>query len=518
MNPVERSTMLASVAAAEASVAEAHSPKPPSIEHQGMTSIPRSRSRRKLVRRMLLAADALALSIAFFVAQALFGSGAGGENALVGTFEYLFFFLVIVPGWFGLATIHGLYRQDEERADHSTVDELFVVFQAIAIGTWLVMAGAAITEALEPQFVKVFSFSALAICTVAAARVAARTISRREATYLQNAVILGAGDVGRSIARKIHQHPEYAINVVGLLDADPKERVEEIDDLPVLGSPDRMAEIVSEYNVVRVIVAFSSEPDHRTLAALRSLNGSDVQIDIVPRLFELVGPAVKMHSVEALPLLAVRQHHRSGLAMATRRTLDVVSALALLLLTAPFFLYAAWRVKRESPGPIFFRQKRLGKDMKEFTVLKFRTMKADADDGEHRDYIKRTMESHSALRPSGLYKLDRTNVVTPFGSWLRKTSLDELPQLINVLRGDMSLVGPRPCLRYETEHFEPHHFERFLVPAGMTGLWQTTARARASFREALDMDVTYARNWSLALDLLLLFRTPLQLVRLRATA
>jgi exopolysaccharide biosynthesis polyprenyl glycosylphosphotransferase len=337
-------------------------------------------------------------------------------------------------------------------------------------------------------------------------------------TYLQNAVILGAGDVGRSIARKVHQHPEYAINVVGLLDADLNERVDEIDDLPVLGPPDQVAKIVSDYEVERVIVAFSSEPDRRTLAALRSLNGFDIQIDVVPRLFELVGPAVKVHSVEGLPLVAVRYQHRSGLAIAAKRTLDVVSAIALLMVTAPLFLYAAWRVRHESPGPIFFRQKRLGEGMKEFTLLKFRTMRADADDGEHRDYIKRTMESNSALRPSGLYKLDRTNVVTPFGSWLRKTSLDELPQLINVLRGDMSLVGPRPCLRYETEHFEAHHFERFLVPAGMTGLWQTTARARTSFRDALDMDVTYARNWSLGLDLWLLFRTPLQLVRLRATA
>jgi lipopolysaccharide/colanic/teichoic acid biosynthesis glycosyltransferase len=119
---------------------------------------------------------------------------------------------------------------------------------------------------------------------------------------------------------------------------------------------------------------------------------------------------------------------------------------------------------------------------------------------------------------NGLYKLDRSDAITGFGGWLRKTSLDELPQLINVLRGEMSLVGPRPCLSYETAHFAPHHFERFIVPQGITGLWQVTARAHASFGEALDMDVSYARNWSLGLDLWLIVRTPLEVLRRTGTA
>src|SRR5205823_5916506 len=133
------------------------------------------------------------------------------------------------------------------------------------------------------------------------------------------------------------------------------------------------------------------------------------------------------------------------------------------------------------PGPVFFRQERLGMGMKEFPALKFRTMKVDTDDAPHRAYIAQTMSSSAAPTGNGLYKLDRSDAITPFGRWLRKTSLDELPQLINVLRGQMSLVGPRPCMPYETEAFEPHHFERFLVPAGLTGLWQVTARAHSTF-------------------------------------
>jgi lipopolysaccharide/colanic/teichoic acid biosynthesis glycosyltransferase len=153
--------------------------------------------------------------------------------------------------------------------------------------------------------------------------------------------------------------------------------------------------------------------------------------------------------------------------------------------------------------------------MEPFTALKFRTMKVGTDTTVHRDYIKATMSSKAAAGENGLYKLDRGDSITQFGRWLRKTSLDELPQLINVLRGEMSLVGPRPCLGYETEHFASHHFERFVVPAGLTGLWQVTARANSTFGEALDMDVAYARGWSLGLDLRLLFRTPVQVLRQR---
>jgi lipopolysaccharide/colanic/teichoic acid biosynthesis glycosyltransferase len=155
--------------------------------------------------------------------------------------------------------------------------------------------------------------------------------------------------------------------------------------------------------------------------------------------------------------------------------------------------------------------------MSEFTSLKFRTMQVDTDAKVHRDYISKTMTSAAEANRSGLYKLNRADAVTGFGRWLRKTSLDELPQLINVLRGEMSLVGPRPCIPYEVEHFAPHHLERFLIPQGLTGLWQVTARANSTYGEALDLDVAYVRGWSLGLDLRLLLRTPLQVIRQRTS-
>ena len=148
-----------------------------------------------------------------------------------------------------------------------------------------------------------------------------------------------------------------------------------------------------------------------------------------------------------------------------------------LAVLSPLFLYIAWSVRRSSPGPVFFRQERLGKNMKPFELLKFRTMEVDTDDAPHREYMRSIMDTSQTPAANNLYKLDRGPSRDEVGRWLRRTSLDELPQLINVLRGDMSLVGPRPCIAYESELFEPHHLDRFLVPAGMTGLWQVTARA-----------------------------------------
>jgi len=147
-----------------------------------------------------------------------------------------------------------------------------------------------------------------------------------------------------------------------------------------------------------------------------------------------------------------------------------------------------------------------------FDMLKFRTMHADTDAAAHREYIEMAMDRGLAPNDNGLYKLDRNDSVTHAGRWLRRTSLDELPQLFNVFRGDMSLVGPRPCLAYETEFFEPHHFERFLVPQGITGLWQVEGRGLMTPREALDLDVAYARDWSLRLDVSLIVRTFWQVV------
>jgi exopolysaccharide biosynthesis polyprenyl glycosylphosphotransferase len=469
-----------------------------------------------LVRRLLLAADLVGLTLAFVIAEVVAGE-TGLLNGVSAPYEFLLF-LISLPFWVVLAKLHGLYEGDEERTHHSTIDDVVGVFHLTTTGLWLVALPLWLLGVADPTFAKLALFPLVALVLLAVGRAVARAIGRRSVFYLQNTVIVGAGDVGQLVARKLLQHPEYGINLVGFVDPRPREPRVDLEHLTLLGAPEELPEIVRLLDVERVIIAFSNEREEEILALARSCQELDVQIDVVPRLFELVGPRVDMHAVEGLALVGLPPLRLSPSARLLKRSIDIIGAALGLLLTAPLFAYIAIRIKRDSEGPVFFRQTRLGLNRKPFTVLKFRTMRVDVDESEHQAFIRATMDSKAGVGPNGLYKLDRASEVTKVGAWLRKTSLDELPQLVNVLRGDMSLVGPRPCIPYEAEHFEPHHQERFLVPAGLTGLWQVTARGRTTFREALDMDVAYARGWSLGLDLKLLFRTPVELARKRTTA
>lgn len=307
--------------------------------------------------------------------------------------------------------------------------------------------------------------------------------------------------------------------MVGFLDEDPKAPRRDIGELNVIGAATDLARVVAEQRIDRVIIAFSRDPDIRTMATVRALRDNDVIIDVVPRLFEIIGPRASVHAIEGLSLVCLPPARRSRLALGAKRAIDVGGAVVILALSAPLLIYAAIRIKLESPGPVIFRQVRLGKNMEEFTVFKFRTMLVDTDEGAHREFVRRVSTAGADIGADGMYKLARHDSVTRFGRFLRRTSFDELPQLVNVIRGDMSLVGPRPCIPYETENFASHHYERFLVPQGITGLWQVTARANSTFGEALEMDVAYARGWSLGLDLRLLLRTPFVVLRqTKATA
>ena len=480
-------------------------------------SSPRSRRRGWLMRRMLLLADIVALAATFAIVELAVGPGSAANQHFGAGLEYGLM-LATIPGWIVIANIYGLYDRDEERTHHPTSDELTRVFHLVTVGTWLLFLVGWMLGVAHPSLTKAMTLWALAIVSITTARSVARFMCRRSLAYLQNTLIVGAGDVGQGIARKLLRHPEYGMNLVGFIDNQPRARQDGLDHVALLGGTDNLVEMVRLFDVERVLIAFSSDSSEQTLEILRSLNELDIQVDIVPRLYELVGPSVKIDTLEGVPVIALPPPRMTRSSAVTKRAVDVIGALVGLLLTAPLFLFIAWRVKRDSPGPIFFRQTRLGKNRREFTALKFRTMKVDVDTSVHKKYIEETMDPRVAQTVNGMYKLDRGDAITRSGHWLRKTSLDELPQLINVLRGDMSLVGPRPCIDYETEHFLPHHFDRFLVPAGITGLWQVTARAHATFREALDMDVAYARGWSLGLDLRLLIRTPLQILGRKATA
>jgi exopolysaccharide biosynthesis polyprenyl glycosylphosphotransferase len=491
-----------------------------SLDHQGLDVVlPPSATaggRRRLVARSLIAADVLGLTLAFAFSVILFGLSGPGAQARP-AFELLVFVLSL-PAWVLLASGLGLYRHDDGRIGHSSVDDLWGIVQLVTFGSWLFFIGCWITGISNPRAEKLLCFWLSAIALVLACRGVARMLYRRSPAYAQRTAILGGGDIGQRIARKLRQHREYGITLVGIVDDAPRARRGDLSDVELLGGLDDLPEIVGNFDIDRVIVAFSHADDCMTADIVRELRAMDVQVDVVPRLYELVGPRVDLHAIEGLPVVGLPAARPRRAALAVKRATDIVCAATVLALVSPLMAFIAWKVHRSSPGPVFFRQRRLGLNMREFTVLKFRTMYDGANDAEHRRFIAETIDPRASVNGNGLYKLDRKAEITPFGGWLRKTSLDELPQLINVLRGDMSLVGPRPCIPYEIEYFKHHHFERFLMPQGLTGLWQVTARASASFGEALDMDVAYVRGWSLGLDLRLLLRTPLQLLRTGGTA
>jgi exopolysaccharide biosynthesis polyprenyl glycosylphosphotransferase len=461
---------------------------------------------RTSLRLLLVASDLLALALALLVAHAVAPTMPlravlePGAPALLA---------VTLPALAVGARLSGLYAFDERPAMERMNGYL------VLVGTGLCLLVTLALRANQDAREGLLAFVVLAVACVPAGRATTRALAYRFEAHAQTAVIVGAGDVGQLIARKLLRHPEYRVRVIGFVDAPPKEWRADVAGLPLLGGTDKLTSIVRELGVDRVIVAFSTSGHEDTLAAVRPLAWLGVRIDVVTRLFEMIGPGAGLLNVEGVPVVSIAPRRRSVAAWSVKRAIDIALASVGLILAAPLFLWAAWRITRESRGPVFFRQTRLGAGMEEFTMLKFRTMFADADQSSHRAYIAQSMHGRQAPAAGELYKLDRRDVVTPTGRWLRRTSLDELPQLINVLQGKMSLVGPRPCLPYETEHFAPHHFERFRVPPGITGLWQVTARAHASFAEALEMDVAYVRGWSIGLDLSLLLRTPAQVFRQR---
>jgi exopolysaccharide biosynthesis polyprenyl glycosylphosphotransferase len=459
------------------------------------------------MRRALLVAD----TVAFAVACVIAGAAAQARLSTIGIL------LCTFPLWLLGSHVAGLGARDARKASPSTADDVAPIVRlttaaafATVIVSWLAGLDGVTTSG-------VFAFWVAAIVAMLVCRAAARVYARGRTSYSQNVMIVGAGDVGQLVGRKVVQHPEFGMRLVGFVDSEPKIMREDLAGTRVLGGPEDIADIVREHQVDRVVVAFSNDRHDQLVHVVRQLRTLDVHVDLVPRLFEAVGPAVGIDEVEGLPLVSLPSVRPARLAWTCKRVGDVVAAAVLLLATAPLMAWIAWRIRRDSTGPVLFKQTRLGQDMRPFTLLKFRSMTVDAADEPHREYLQQIMSPQALPSNSNLYKLEREGDTTKVGAWLRRTSLDELPQLLNVMRGEMSLVGPRPCIPYETELYEPHHFDRFLVPAGMTGLWQVAARAHATFKEALDLDAAYARNWSLSLDLKLLARTPIVVFRNKGT-
>lgn len=468
------------------------------------------RRRGWVVRRSLMGADLVGLILAFVAAEVIYPVQMNRAGALSQFAEFAFLMLCL-PCWVVAAKLYGLYDKDEERTDHSTADDFAGVFHLVTVSTWIVYAVSLNTDWFNPQFSKLFLFWAFAVVGVPLARSGARAYCRRQVHYLQNTIILGAGDVGQLIARKLLKHAEYGINLVGFVDSQPRERAAGLDHLTLLGDPDALPELVKLLDVERVIVAFSNEGHEDVLDLIRTMNELGIQVDVVPRFFEVLSPGIDLHSVEGVVMCSLRPPKLSNSSRLIKRSLDLVGGAVGLLLLSPLFAGIALAIKFDSPGPVLFRQVRKGEEGRLFRILKFRTMALGADE---RKADVAHLNKH--LAPGGdprMFKIDDDPRVTRVGRFLRRWSLDELPQLANVLVGEMSLVGPRPLILDEAKHVDEWGAHRVRLKPGLTGLWQVLGRDGIPFEEMVKFDYLYVTSWSLGGDLRLLLRTIPILVR-----
>jgi exopolysaccharide biosynthesis polyprenyl glycosylphosphotransferase len=317
--------------------------------------------------------------------------------------------------------------------------------------------------------------------------------------------VLGDVSAARRIQEKLSMSHSMRAELVGRvrMTGDPREHGGPAE-LGPLGDLDY---ILRSHSVDRVIIAPNARDNDETLDTIRLVKALGVKVSVLPRLFEVVGSSVEFDDCDGITLLGVRRYGLSKSSFLVKRTFDVVGACTGLALLAPLFLVVALATKLASRGPVFFRQQRIGRAGEQFAMFKFRTMYDGAD---------RDKEALRALNEArGLFKIQDDPRVTRVGRLLRRVQLDELPQLINVVRGEMSLVGPRPLVAEEDSRIEGLNRRRLDVPPGMTGIWQVLGSSqRIPLEEMVKVDYMYGANWSLWLDVKILLRTvPLVLMR-----
>jgi exopolysaccharide biosynthesis polyprenyl glycosylphosphotransferase len=471
-----------------------------------------TKPREWLLSRGLALADTVALLGAFFVSQLLAGPTTAAAQSDVRK-EYGLF-LVMLPFLLYAAKLYGLYTRDAERADHSTLDDIVPVLHLVTLGTWVFFGATWLLRIADPRFAEFAVFWIAALGLVLVSRAIARALCKRSPLYRQNALIVGAGEVGQFVARKFMQHPEHGIDVVGFVDDQPAERSDDMADLTILGDPENLPAIAESYDVDRIIVAFSNDSHLRTLELVRELRDLRVQIDIVPRLFEVLGPSATLHGVGALPLVGLPPIRLSTASRRLKRAVDLVVSIVALILLAPALAVFALAIRLTSRGPAIFRQTRMGSGEQTFEMFKFRTMSADADSRKS-EFAHLNKHAQNGGDPR-MFKIPNDPRVTPVGRFLRRYSLDELPQLFNVIVGDMTLVGPRPLILEEDREITEWGRRRLDLKPGMTGPWQVLGRTEIPFEEMVKIDYLYVTNWSMWRDLKLMAQTIPAILRSRS--
>jgi len=395
---------------------------------------------------------------------------------------------------------NGLY---ERRRGTRWLDEAYKLFNGTTASILLVMA---VTFAIQPS---VYSRGMLILADflivglLSAARLVERlalSLLRRRGIGVEHVLIVGAGEVGRAVMRTMLADPGLGYRVVGYIDDDPIKGSSELGRFKGLGSLDRLTSILSSEQVNEVIITLPWMYHRKIMQIVDECDRQHMKVRVVPDVFQQKMQHIDLDTLNGIPLIGVERRTLSTTALVIKRAVE----LTLIILSAPVWMLVfglvALLIRLDSPGPVFFKHRRVGKDGHEFDMYKFRSMVKNADEQQ-----AALAELNEADGP--LFKIKNDPRLTRVGKFLRRTSIDELPQLFNVIRGEMSLIGPRPGTPEELTQYEPWQRARILVKPGLSGLWQVSGRSDIPFEEMCLLDIYYIENWSLGLDIRIVLQT-----------
>jgi exopolysaccharide biosynthesis polyprenyl glycosylphosphotransferase len=383
------------------------------------------------------------------------------------------------------------------------LDQVYRIINAAAKSVVVILAITFVLQPLGYSRLLLSEAGIIAIILLALSRMVQNEIVgwlRARGVGVSRVIIVGAGEVGRTVMRTTVARPELGHQIVGFVDDNPEKGQTDIGRFKALGSTNNLARLIEEESVDEVIITLPWMYHRKIMGIVRECARWQVSARIVPDLFQMSLSKVDVDDLGGVPLIGVREVGFGRGALLIRRGIDIVGAIAGLVLGAPLLALIALAIRLDSPGPILFRQSRVGAGGKLFQICKFRSMHEGAE-----AELERLRDLNEADGP--IFKIQDDPRLTRVGRFLRRTSLDELPQLWNVLRGEMGLVGPRPPLLAEVSRYMEWHKKRLEVRPGLTGLWQVSGRSLLSFDEMVLLDIYYIENWSLWLDFKILLRT-----------
>ncbi|MFN8454311.1 MAG: undecaprenyl-phosphate glucose phosphotransferase [Anaerolineae bacterium] len=399
-----------------------------------------------------------------------------------------------------------VYRQQgvyQLRRHISWFDEFYPIVSGTATGTIILIV---FIFLYQPAFYSRIIFIYAGLLSVALlglsrlAKVMILRQLRRRGIGIERVLIIGAGEVARAVMRGVVANPEYGLQIIGFLDDNPVRGETDIGRFKALGSIDNLPEVLREQAIDEVIITLPWQYHRRIVSIMAQCERFNIPTQIVPDLFQMTINRMHVEEIAGIPMIGIKEVSISGLNQIVKRSLDLIFSILILVLAAPLMALIALMIKLETPGSVLFKQERVGRNGQRFTVYKFRSMIEDAE--QHKESLRHLNEANGPL-----FKIRSDPRTTWVGKLLRKFSLDELPQFYNVLRGEMSVIGPRPPLPAEVEQYQEWHKRRLEVAPGITGLSQISGRSDLTFDETALLDIYYIENWSLSLDSKIVLQT-----------